>query len=58
MSKTTTREYSTVRQVTGPLMVVEGVAGVAYGEIVDVILADGGSTRGHGGIPNCFIIST
>ena len=30
------REYSTVSEVSGPLMVIEGVEGVAYGEVVQV----------------------
>jgi V/A-type H+-transporting ATPase subunit B len=31
-----TREYTTVTEVAGPLMVVEGVEGVAYSEMVDI----------------------
>ena len=31
-----TREYTTVSEVSGPLMVVEGVEGVAYNEIVEI----------------------
>lgn len=31
-----TREYTTVAEVAGPLMIVEGVEGVAYNEIVDI----------------------
>src|SRR5690606_26952021 len=31
-----TREYTTVSEVAGPLMIVEGVEGVAYNEIVDI----------------------
>ena len=31
-----TREYTTVSEVSGPLMVVEGVEGVGYNEIVDI----------------------
>ena len=31
-----TREYTTVSEVSGPLMIVEGVEGVAYNEIVDI----------------------
>ncbi len=47
MAKTITREYTTVTKVAGPLMVVEGVEGVAYGEIVDVVLPDGSTKRGQ-----------
>jgi len=35
------REYSTVSEVSGPLMVVEGVAGAAYGEVVEIRAPDG-----------------
>ena len=31
-----TREYTTVSEVSGPLMIVEGVEGVAYNEIVEI----------------------
>ena len=31
-----TREYTTVSEVSGPLMVVEGVEGVGYNELVDI----------------------
>ncbi len=31
-----TREYTTVAEVAGPLMIVEDVEGVAYSEIVDI----------------------
>ena len=35
-----TREYTTVSEVSGPLMVVEGVEGVGYNEIVDIETPD------------------
>ena len=35
------REYSTVTEVSGPLMVVEGVSGAAYGEVVEIRAPDG-----------------
>ncbi|OPY79216.1 MAG: V-type sodium ATPase subunit B [Syntrophorhabdus sp. PtaU1.Bin153] len=41
------REYRTVRQITGPLMLVEGVEGVTYGELTDIKLTDGGIRRGR-----------
>ena len=47
MTKTTTREYTTVREVAGPLIVVEGVEDVAYGEIVDVVIPSGDTKRGQ-----------
>ncbi|MGN1321942.1 MAG: V-type ATP synthase subunit B, partial [Methanosphaera sp.] len=31
-----TREYTTVSEVSGPLMVVQGVEGAAYNEIVEI----------------------
>jgi len=35
------KEYSTIREVVGPLMVVEGVAGVKYDELVEIEQAGG-----------------
>ena len=35
------KEYKTVRDIVGPLMLVEDVEGVTYGELVDVQLQDG-----------------
>ena len=31
------KEYKTIREVVGPLMVVEGVEGVKYNELVDIV---------------------
>ena len=42
-----TREYTTVAEVSGPLMIVEGVEGVAYGEIVDIVTPNGEARRGQ-----------
>src|SRR5665648_314001 len=42
-----TREYTTVAEVSGPLMIVEGVEGVAYGEIVDITTPNGDARRGQ-----------
>jgi V/A-type H+-transporting ATPase subunit B len=36
-----TLEYQTVTEVTGPLLIVDKVRGVAYGELVEVIAPDG-----------------
>ena len=33
-------EYTTVTEVAGPLMIVEGVKDVAYNEVVKIITAD------------------
>ena len=35
------KEYKTIREVVGPLMLVEGVEGVKYNELVDVVCANG-----------------
>ena len=35
------KEYSTIREVVGPLMVVEGVSGVKYDELVEIQQANG-----------------
>ncbi|MDZ4941418.1 HAS-barrel domain-containing protein, partial [Clostridium perfringens] len=40
------KEYSTVTEVVGPLMVVEGVEGVKYDELVEVELQTGEHRRG------------
>lgn len=41
------REYLTVSKVSGPLMIVEGVGGVAYGEVVEIVTPDGEAKRGQ-----------
>lgn len=40
------KEYKTTTEVTGPLLIVEGVEGVAYDELVEVELASGEKRRG------------
>ena len=42
-----TREYTTVSEVSGPLMVVEGVEGVGYNEIVDIETPTGEKRSGQ-----------
>lgn len=42
-----TREYRTVKEVAGPLMVVEGVDGVAYGEVVRIRTGTGEERTGQ-----------
>jgi V/A-type H+-transporting ATPase subunit B len=42
-----TREYKTVKEVAGPLMVVEGVEGVAYGEVVRIRTGTGEERTGQ-----------
>ena len=42
-----TREYKTVKEVAGPLIVVEGVDGVAYGEVVKIRTGTGEERTGQ-----------
>ncbi len=41
------REYSRIREIKGPLLIVEGVSNVAYDEIVEVELPNGEKRRGR-----------
>ncbi|MBC7188618.1 V-type ATP synthase subunit B [Candidatus Aerophobetes bacterium] len=41
------REYTKIRELTGPLMLVENVSGVAFEELVEIELADGQKRRGR-----------
>ena len=41
------REYLTVTEVSGPLMIVEGVGGVAYGEVVELVTPEGETKHGQ-----------
>jgi V/A-type H+-transporting ATPase subunit B len=41
------REYLTIAKVSGPLMIVESVSGVAYGEVVEIVTPDGEAKRGQ-----------
>ncbi len=40
------KEYKTIREVVGPLMLVEGVEGVKYNELVEIVQKDGSVRRG------------
>ncbi len=40
------REYRTIKEVVGPLMLVEGVEGVGYNELVEIEQADGEIRQG------------
>lgn len=40
------KEYKTIKEVVGPLMLVEGVEGVTYDELVEVVQEDGSVRRG------------
>ena len=39
------REYKTIQEVAGPLMLVRGVEGVTYNELGEIELADGTRRR-------------
>ena len=41
------KEYRTVRELVGPLMLVEEVEGVKYGELVEIELASGEIRKGR-----------
>ncbi|MDO4547119.1 MAG: V-type ATP synthase subunit B [Clostridia bacterium] len=41
------KEYSTIREVVGPLMMVEGVSGVKYSELVEIVQANGEVRNGR-----------
>ena len=41
------REYQTVRELAGPLMLVDDVAGVKYNELVEIVLPSGEHRRGQ-----------
>lgn len=41
------REYTSIVEVTGPLMIVEGVKNVKYGEVVKVEMPGGGTKNGQ-----------
>lgn len=41
------KEYLTIRNIKGPLVIVEKVKGIAYGELVDLELPDGKKRRGQ-----------
>ena len=40
------KEYNTIREVVGPLMLVEGVSGVGYNELVEIEQKNGEKRRG------------
>lgn len=41
------KQYSTVKELTGPLMLVEKVSGISYEELVEIELANGERRRGR-----------
>jgi len=44
---TSAREYTTIREVAGPLIVVENVEGVSYGEVVRIVTPSGEEKMGQ-----------
>ena len=42
-----TREYRTAKEIIGPLVLVDGVEGVTFGELTDIKLDDGSVRRGR-----------
>jgi len=41
------KQYKTIKEIAGPLLMVEGVKGVKYEEMVEVELSDGSKRRGR-----------
>jgi len=41
------REYTTIREAAGPLIVVEGVEGISYGEVVKIVTPSGEEKTGQ-----------
>lgn len=41
------KQYKTISEISGPLLIVEGIEGVKYEEIVEIELADGSKRRGR-----------
>ena len=41
------KQYKTIKEIAGPLLIVEGIEGVKYEELVDIELADGSIRRGR-----------
>lgn len=40
-------EYNTIKEIAGPILVVEGVEGVSYGELVAITMSDGTKKTGQ-----------
>ena len=40
------KEYKTIKEVVGPLMLVEGVKGVSYNELVEIVQKNGEIRKG------------
>ncbi|NQU77700.1 V-type ATP synthase subunit B, partial [Candidatus Falkowbacteria bacterium] len=41
------KEYKTIKELAGPLLIVDGIEGIKYEELVDVELSDGSIRRGR-----------
>ena len=46
------KEYKTLKSIAGPLILVEGVEGVKYEELVEMTTPDGPDVRKHPGCNN------
>jgi len=44
---TSAREYTTIREAAGPLIVVENIEGVSYGEVVKIVTPEGEEKNGQ-----------
>ncbi len=44
---TSAREYTTIREAAGPLIIVENVEGVSYGEVVKIVTPEGEEKNGQ-----------
>ena len=40
------KEYKSIKEIVGPLMLVEGVEGAKYDELVEIVQEDGDIRRG------------
>ena len=50
------KEYMTVAEVSGPLMLVEKVAGVKYGELTEIEMPGGAVRRGQ--VLDCLLYTS
>lgn len=41
------KQYKTIKEISGPLLVVEGISGVKYEEMVEIELSDGSKRKGR-----------
>jgi V/A-type H+-transporting ATPase subunit B len=41
------KEYTKIKSIVGPLILIEGTSDVSYGEVAEIKLANGESRRGQ-----------